>query len=180
MQSGSKRNFVFQPKIPKISYKKSFETVQGLMWWAVQHKLTFPGVWRYSMWEYNELNTIGVCHFQLSWYGLAFGKRPLMQSVSLPYLHPLSGCLVFFFLVYVCGSLCMHSHKKWASPQNHRMGEVGRVQWRSSGSVPCSNRDTSSRLPGPCLGNFFERIPIRNVFPIIYVPIITSWETVLI
>lgn len=31
MQSGSKRNFVFQPKIPKISYKKSFETVQGLM-----------------------------------------------------------------------------------------------------------------------------------------------------
>lgn len=43
-----------------------------------------------------------------------------------------------------------------------------------------SRRDTSSRLPGPCLGNFFERIPIRNVFPIIYVPIITSWETVLI
>lgn len=101
MQSGSKRNFVFQPKIPKISYKKSFETVQGLVWWAVQHKLTFPGVWRYSTWEYNELNTILVCHFQLSWYELAFGKRPLMQSVSLPYLHPLSGCLVFFFGVCV-------------------------------------------------------------------------------
>lgn len=146
MQSGSKRNFVFQPKIPKISYKKSFETVQGLMWWAVQHKLTFPGVWRYSMWEYNELNTIGVCHFQLSWYGLAFGKRPLMQSVSLPYLHPLSGCLVFFFWC-VCVAVCACTVTRNGLP--HRITEWVRLEGSSGGHLAQSPAQTGT-LPAGC------------------------------